>query len=79
MPVKSPPSSLFLALLAGFLVYRGALKEISRSFWIVLWIGLSAGWTNLAYVLSVIDGKMARVLLLFYFAPLWTMMLAICC
>ena len=31
-----------------------------------------AGWTNLAYVLGVIHGEIMRVLLLFYLAPLWT-------
>ncbi|MGH8750509.1 MAG: DMT family transporter [Burkholderiales bacterium] len=66
----------FLALLAGLFFYRGALKEIRRGGWIVLWIGLSAGWTNLAYVLAVIDGEVVRVLLLFYVAPLWTVILA---
>ncbi|HVS27706.1 MAG TPA: DMT family transporter [Burkholderiales bacterium] len=66
----------FLALLAGLLVYRGAFKEIGRASWIVLWIGLSAGWTNLAYVLAVIEGEVVRVLLLFYLAPLWTVILA---
>lgn len=37
---------------------------------------LAAGWTNLSYVLAVIDGEVMRVLLLFYLSPLWTLLLA---
>ncbi len=42
----------------------------------VVWIGLVAGWTNLSYVLAVIDGEVMRVMLLFYLSPLWTLLLA---
>ena len=42
----------------------------------VVWIGLIAGWTNLSYVLAVIDGEVMRVMLLFYLSPLWTLLLA---
>ena len=35
-------------------------------------LALTAGWTNLAYVLAVINGEVVRVMLLFYLAPLWT-------
>jgi drug/metabolite transporter (DMT)-like permease len=33
---------------------------------------LSAGWANLGYVLAMLHGEVMRVLLLFYLAPLWT-------
>src|SRR5688572_15908279 len=39
-------------------------------------MGLSIGWSNLAYVLGVLEGEVMRVLLLFYLAPLWTVPLA---
>jgi len=42
----------------------------------VLWLALAAGWTNLSYVLAVIDGEVMRVMLLFYLSPLWTLILA---
>lgn len=42
----------------------------------LLLVALTAGWTNLAYVLAVIDGEIMRVLLLFYLAPLWTVLFA---
>jgi len=35
---------------------------------------LASGWTNLAYVLAVLDGEVVRVLLLFYLSPLWTVL-----
>ena len=43
---------------------------------LLLAVALTAGWTNLAYVLAVIDGEIMRVLLLFYLAPLWTVVFA---
>jgi drug/metabolite transporter (DMT)-like permease len=42
----------------------------------IFWLGLVAGWTNLSYVLAVIDGEVMRVMLLFYLSPLWTLILA---
>jgi drug/metabolite transporter (DMT)-like permease len=39
-------------------------------------MGLSIGWSNLAYVVGVLQGEVMRVLLLFYLAPLWTVPLA---
>jgi drug/metabolite transporter (DMT)-like permease len=35
-------------------------------------MGIAIGWSNLAYVLGVLEGEVMRVLLLFYLAPLWT-------
>jgi drug/metabolite transporter (DMT)-like permease len=42
----------------------------------IIWLGLIAGWTNMSYVLAVIDGEVMRVMLLFYLSPLWTLLLA---
>lgn len=42
----------------------------------IIWLMLVAGWTNLSYVLAVIDGEVMRVMLLFYLSPLWTLILA---
>lgn len=39
-------------------------------------VALSTGWTNLAYVLAVIQGEIMRIMLLFYLAPLWTVVFA---
>jgi len=42
----------------------------------LLLVALVAGATNLAYVLAVIGGEIMRVMLLFYLAPLWTLLFA---
>jgi drug/metabolite transporter (DMT)-like permease len=42
----------------------------------VIWLGITAGITNMSYVLSVIDGEVMRTMLLFYLSPLWTLLLA---
>ncbi len=40
-------------------------------------IGLFAGWTNLAFILAVLEGEVVRVLLLFYLSPIWAILLAV--
>lgn len=73
--------------LASLLTYLVAMAIIvfaypHRKYWpsgnrgLLLVVALTAGWTNLAYVLAVIDGEIMRVLLLFYLAPLWTVLFA---
>ena len=52
--------------------WRGLLAQPKS----IIWLSLVAGWTNLAYVVAVIDGGVMRVLLLFYLSPLWTLILA---
>ena len=43
---------------------------------IIIWLAIVAGWTNLSYVLAIIEGEVMRVMLLFYLSPLWTLVLA---
>lgn len=43
--------------------------------WLLLMLGLSAGWCNVAFILAIIDGNVMRVLLLFYLSPLWAALL----
>ncbi len=40
-------------------------------------IGVFAGWTNLAFILAVLEGEIVRVLLLFYLSPIWAILLAV--
>jgi Permeases of the drug/metabolite transporter (DMT) superfamily len=51
--------------LAGMERHRGKL----------LLMALVAGWTNLGFVLAMLEGTVARVLILFYLSPLWTVLL----
>ncbi|MCZ6802837.1 MAG: DMT family transporter [Proteobacteria bacterium] len=40
-------------------------------------VGVFAGWTNLAFILAMLEGEVVRVLLLFYLSPVWAILLAI--
>jgi len=73
--VSSFYTYLIAAVIGGIFCWRhyGSLFSQPRSIW---WLALAAGWTNLAYVLAVIDGEVMRVMLLFYLSPLWTLILA---
>lgn len=42
----------------------------------LLLLAMATGWTNLSYVLAVLNGEILRVMLLFYLAPVWTLLLA---
>jgi drug/metabolite transporter (DMT)-like permease len=65
-----------LALVPGLIVFRRRLGDVRASPWLLAAIALSAGWCNLAYVLAMLRGEVMLVLLLFYLAPLWTVLLA---
>ncbi len=65
-----------LAMLCGGFMLRRAWRELPRAGWWAVALLLSVGWTNLGYVLAVLHGEVMRVLLLFYLAPLWTVLLS---
>lgn len=64
------------ALLIGCMVYARGWRDARKLPLAMLPLALSAGWANLAYVMAVIDGSVMRVLLLFYLAPFWTLLLS---
>ncbi|HKQ23882.1 MAG TPA: DMT family transporter [Burkholderiales bacterium] len=66
----------FLALLPGLALLRGRTAQVIRSGWLLAGMALAAGWCNLAYVLATLRGEVMQVMLLFYLAPLWTVVLA---
>jgi len=63
-----------LAMLCGVLLLPRIWNEISKAGWWVAVLVFSAGWSNFGYVLAVLNGEVMRVLLLFYLAPLWTIL-----
>ena len=65
-----------VALILGAVAFRGALRVFARLDAWTLLMAAAIGWSNLAYVLGVLQGEVIRVLLLFYLAPLWTVPLA---
>lgn len=62
-------------LALGWLHGRELHRARSRWMWLAA-LGLAAGWTNLAYVLAMLQGEVVRVLLLFFLSPLWTVLFA---
>ncbi|WP_287605380.1 DMT family transporter [Thiothrix sp.] len=73
-------AAIFIAYLLPLLGigwwYGKALWQV-RSHWLWLTVlGFASGWSNVGYVLGVLEGEVMRVLLLFYLAPLWTVLLA---
>src|SRR5512146_2289283 len=63
-----------LAILVGAFMLPRAWRERRSAGWGMLWLLLSSGWANLGFVLGMLGGEVMRVLLLFYLAPLWTIL-----
>ena len=71
--------SYTLAMLCGAFMLPRVWRELrhfykARAGWWAVVLVLSAGWANLGYVLAMLHGEVMRVLLLFYLAPLWTIL-----
>jgi drug/metabolite transporter (DMT)-like permease len=64
-----------IALILAVLLFRIRLRGCRVDGWLVA-IALSSGACNLGYVLATLHGEIVRVLLLFYLAPFWTVLLA---
>lgn len=62
------------AFALGALLLR--LPPDRRLSWLLAAIGLSAGWANIGFTLAVVYGDVMRVVLLFYLAPVWTVLFA---
>jgi len=68
-----------VAFLLGAVLFRRVLRSWScarRDAIRLVVLAVSAGGCNLGYVLATLHGEVVRVLLLFYLAPLWTVMLS---
>lgn len=63
-----------LAILCGAFMLPRVWRERSTFGWWAFLLILSAGWANLGYVLGMLHGEVMRVLLLFYLAPVWTIL-----
>ncbi len=75
-------------LWASALMYCGTLvvaipvlwrgwHEWKQQPWLFFFMALATGWTNIAFILAVLDGNVVRVLLLFYLSPLWATLLGV--
>ena len=66
--------SYLLALLIGAFMLRRVWHVPSLAGGWALLLILSSGWSNFGYVLAMLHGEVMRVLLLFYLAPVWTIL-----
>ncbi|EXI64565.1 MAG: carboxylate/amino acid/amine transporter [Candidatus Accumulibacter adjunctus] len=73
--IVATTASYALAFAIGWLCWRPRWQRAGAS-WTLLWLALAAATCNLGYVLATLDGEVMRVLLLFYLAPLWTVLFA---
>lgn len=73
--VRASLLTYLVALFLGVLLLV-ARRRGERPSWWLLAVGLSAAGCNIGYVLGMLHGEVMRVLLLFYLAPLWTVVLA---
>ena len=66
----------YASAMALLLILNGIhLRKLSHNLGITILLVLSAGWTNVAFVLAVLNYEVARVLILFYLSPLWAVIL----
>ena len=64
------------ALVAGIVLFPRHARTLFPLHPLALLMAAAIGWSNLCYVLGVLEGQVMRVLLLFYLAPLWTVPIA---
>jgi drug/metabolite transporter (DMT)-like permease len=68
--------AIYLSALIMSLPRTGvARNELIRHRAVLLPLAVAAGWTNIAFVLAILDGNVLRVLLLFYLSPLWAVLM----
>ena len=69
--------SYVVAVAFAGVVFRHAWRELLRFPASLFLIGLTAGITNVAYLVAIMEAEVVRVVLLFYLAPLWTVPMAL--
>lgn len=65
----------FAALIASLPWIWRSVDDFRRSPGLMWLIALTSGWTNVAFVLAVLEGNILRVMLLFYLSPVWAVLL----
>ena len=77
--LPSPVATLvayLVATITGGILLRHVWREFApHARWLAA-IGITAGVTNVAYLVSIMHAEVVRIALLFYLAPLWTIPLA---
>lgn len=65
-----------IAVCTGGIVFFRAWREFPRNAGWLTGIALTAGITNVSYLVAIMQAEVVRIVLLFYLAPLWTVPLA---
>ena len=65
------------ALVAGVGLMRHHWHELRNTPWRLVAIAFASGWCNISFIVAVAEKDAARVVLLFYLAPVWSIMLGI--
>lgn len=69
-------AAMFTSVLTVVVVFRFSQCRFRRDqLGRLVVLMLAAGWCNVSFVLAVLHGEVARVLLLFYVSPIWTVLL----
>jgi len=63
------------ALLVLPFILRNRGRGLAAGGWPLLWLGVSTGICNYLYAASVVYGDVARIVLLFYVNPVWSVLL----
>lgn len=63
------------AIILLLIVARPGFEGILDHPYKLLLMAVAAGWTNLGFVLAMLEGTVVRALLLFYLSPVWTVAL----
>ncbi len=77
--LPAPVATVFtyaVAIAVGGTVFFRAWREFPRNAKWLLAIALTAGITNVSYLVAIMQAEVVRIVLLFYLAPLWTVPLA---
>jgi len=74
-PVATLVGYLVAVFIGGLMFPRAWREFLHHPKWLFA-IGVSAGFTNVAYLVAIMEAEVVRIVLLFYLAPLWTVPLA---
>lgn len=87
-PLRLLDDSGMNGLWASALMYSGTMiiaipvlykgwREWKTHPYLFFFMAIATGWTNIAFILAVLDGNVVRVLLLFYLSPIWASFLGV--
>ncbi len=87
IPLRFLENSGVSGLWASFLIYAVSFLFLLPRFFklrshfyakkkLYILLAIFAGWTNLAFVLALLEGEIIRVMILFYLSPVWATILA---